>query len=373
MSISVVTVALNAAKDLPLTIESVLGQEGADIEYIVVDGGSWDETGALLNRYEDDLDAVVRIEHASIYHAMNEAVASCNKDYVLFLNAGDRLFARDTLKQMLGRVDGRPDIFFGDHIYVNGRLEIFKRAATFEQTAADLRAGRLTQKWHSQIPGHQATFTARALLCEQRYDTRYRICADHDFLLRAYDRGARFQYIDEVVAHYIGGGFSAANEDLCRREWNLAYRRFSDKPRAVDAFFFPDGSSPFQLFTDRTGARLRGFFLPEGPFPDLGVPWRISWCSGAGFALRTPRYAATRRVALAGYNMLAGQRLEAFCGDEYLGVAEIGMGAFETELVFGKAAPADAEVYFVPQRFLKHPAPDGRTVSVALAFSEFQP
>ena len=51
MKISIVTVAFNAAATIEETIRSVLGQEGVDLEYIVVDRGSHDGTAAIIQRY----------------------------------------------------------------------------------------------------------------------------------------------------------------------------------------------------------------------------------------------------------------------------------------------------------------------------------
>ena len=101
MSISIVSVVLNAAVDLSLTIESVRQQHYRDVELIVVDGGSLDDTAAVLALYADVIDKVVCTEDAGIYHAMNIALDHCSNDYVLFLNAKDTLFDSTALSRMM--------------------------------------------------------------------------------------------------------------------------------------------------------------------------------------------------------------------------------------------------------------------------------
>jgi glycosyltransferase involved in cell wall biosynthesis len=72
--ITVITVTLNAALDLPLTLESVLGQTYPHLETLLVDGCSWDNTSTVLNRYRDRLSRIMTIEDGGIYQAMNTAV-----------------------------------------------------------------------------------------------------------------------------------------------------------------------------------------------------------------------------------------------------------------------------------------------------------
>jgi glycosyltransferase involved in cell wall biosynthesis len=183
--ITVITVTLNAALDLPLTLESVLGQTYPHLETLLVDGCSWDNTSTVLNRYRDRLSRIMTIEDGGIYQAMNTAVQVATYDYVLFLNAGDRFYGAGTVEAMVARMAGQPDVFYGDHIYVEGRVERFTRSTNFDWLWQRLEQGRIDQKWHTAIPCHQATFTRTRWLRDMPYDTRYAICADHDFLFRA--------------------------------------------------------------------------------------------------------------------------------------------------------------------------------------------
>ena len=237
-SVSVITVALNAAGDLPLTIESVLAQTWPELEYLIVDGGSWDASWEVLRRYAGRVDRIVTMEDAGVYHAMNRAAHLAKGEYLLFLNAGDCLYAPDAIEAMFARIDEDVDVLYGDHIYAAGRVEHFRPSSDFGTLREALRSGLIDADWHLRMPCHQATFVRAAALRAMPYDTRYRICADHDWLWRAYDAGLRLRYIDEIVARYTAGGLSDSGASRIKREWAHSYRRFSDKPARVDRFFF---------------------------------------------------------------------------------------------------------------------------------------
>jgi glycosyltransferase involved in cell wall biosynthesis len=102
---------LNAAQDLPLTIESVINQTRRDIEYIFVDGLSWDQTGEIMKRYGSHFSRIVKMEDGGIYPAMNAALEHVTASHVLFLNAGDRLYRADTIETILERASPQADIF----------------------------------------------------------------------------------------------------------------------------------------------------------------------------------------------------------------------------------------------------------------------
>lgn len=322
--ITVVTVALNAATDLPLTIESVLGQTYPEIEYLVVDGLSHDATHDVLGRYASRIDRIVPYEDGGIYHAMNFAAQLAGNEYVLFLNAGDRLYGADAIEAIVERRHGDPDVFYGDHVYVDGRTESHMAAADFGWLRHQLLHGRIDRNWHLRIPCHQATFTRRALLRELAYDTRYSICADHEFLLRACDAGARFQYVDEIVAHYVAGGFSGAQGSLIHREWAHAYRKHSLRPLEVDKFFFQTAAaSPFPSRTSYSGL-LAGGAYDEEPGSEQGTRWR--WAGEA--AIAAPSCVPAVGIEIRGQGLDGGQVLGFSRDGNLLGGAMIGGGPF---------------------------------------------
>jgi len=89
LKLSIITVCYNSASTIRDTIESVLSQSYADIEYIVVDGGSTDGTQAIVESYGQRISAFVSERDKGIYDAMNKGVALATGDVIGILNSDD--------------------------------------------------------------------------------------------------------------------------------------------------------------------------------------------------------------------------------------------------------------------------------------------
>ena len=112
--ITVATVTYNAESTLPCTLESVASQTYPHIEHLIVDGCSKDQTMEQIHRYVDantgkaqphDIH-VVREPDKGLYDAMNKALEQAAGDYIVFLNAGDRLHSPDTLQKAFAPLAG---------------------------------------------------------------------------------------------------------------------------------------------------------------------------------------------------------------------------------------------------------------------------
>ena len=219
------------------TIESVIRQDYENFEYVILDGASTDATPEIIQRYDTFLSYWHSQEDQGVYHAMNDAVAKCTGDFVLFMNAGDTFVDETALKRMFSKTPANADVVYGHHFYVPADgVPDYHPAADFETTWHRLTRGHVWHDWLSGMPGHQATAVRRETLAKLRFDTNYRIAADHDLLFRAKLNGATFFNSDELVSVYVGGGMSAQNYDLCRQEWRAIARTYGDA-EAVDLFY----------------------------------------------------------------------------------------------------------------------------------------
>lgn len=372
MQLSVVTIALNASKDLPLTIESVSGQDFDDFEYIVVDGLSWDSSFDIYKRYKKEIDRVLSVEDSGVYSAMNYAISQCRGKYILFMNAGDTFYSASALSNIFSFLQKNedPDIIFGDHVYVDKGLELHKRSLDFSLTRKALLEGELSHKWHDQFPCHQATLTKRDLLTRLNgYDTRFEICADHDFLLRAFDAGATTKYVDETVAHYFGGGMSAQRGDRCRFEWVQVYRSRCRYPQEVDKFFRASDFVRYDTQSEETGSKLLGFHGLEGPYGH-DMNFMYSWCEGDGFSMVSPRHSESIGLFLEGENKFENQRLTLTSEGRTLGQVSVPVGWFEIDVPFASALAPQSIVEVLPARGVILPN-DGRFVSLLLKHFHF--
>ena len=96
---SIITVTYNAAKVLEDTIQSIVTQTYKNLEYIIVDGGSTDETLDIIHKYQEHITTVISEPDQGLYDAMNKGIKLATGDYLCFLNAGDGLHEDDTFHQ----------------------------------------------------------------------------------------------------------------------------------------------------------------------------------------------------------------------------------------------------------------------------------
>ena len=113
---SIITVTYNAAKVLEDTIQSIVTQTYKNLEYIIVDGGSTDETLDIIHKYQEHITTVISEPDQGLYDAMNKGIKLATGDYLCFLNAGDGLHEDDTLLQMVHSINGTalPGVLYGE-------------------------------------------------------------------------------------------------------------------------------------------------------------------------------------------------------------------------------------------------------------------
>lgn len=218
MKLSIITVNRNNAEGLVKTMTSVFCQSYSDLEYIIVDGASTDDSTRIAEDAikRQTLLTPERIIFSSepdsgIYNAMNKGIAKASGEYLLFLNSGDSLVG-DCLKEISGKltadfVIGRENITKGENVI----------STTDTLTENDLTLYNIYLKG---VP-HQATFIKRSLFENDKYDETLRINADWKvFVQKIVLENASVSLIDTVVSNFDGEGISSTNMEqlLAERE-----------------------------------------------------------------------------------------------------------------------------------------------------------
>lgn len=195
--VSVVTVNFNMAAELARTFDSVLAQDYANLEYVVIDGGSSDGSREIIERYGPRLSYWISEPDRNLYDGMNKGVAAATGDWVLFMNAGDRFAAPDVLTRIFSVPHEGADILYGHHTrhYPAERIDRLVRAE-----APDV----LPLRMHCS---HQAMLMRRQLLVKRPFALDL-LSADYDAILAAYVAGRRFEMVDCVIALTAQGGRS---------------------------------------------------------------------------------------------------------------------------------------------------------------------
>lgn len=220
MRLSVITIALNPGPMLARTIRSIVDQTHADLQWVVVDGGSQDGSVEALRDLPRPPDVLVSEPDRGIADAMNKGLRLADGEAVLFMNAGDEFAAPDSLAQLVAAWDrtrfrwimGAADIVDGA-----GRL-LFRRG--FAQQPRDPWS---LVRCNCQVT-HQAVLAERSLFdAFGGYDERWRVAMDYDLWVRWIARGCAPQCCLVPVCRFHRGG---ASSDPMRnhREWQAVRR-----------------------------------------------------------------------------------------------------------------------------------------------------
>jgi len=221
MKISVVTITYNAAKVLQRTLDSVRSQTYMDIEHLIIDGASKDETMDLVRSYElgvrsEEVKArsyevrVVSEPDRGIYDAMNKGLRLATGDYIVFMNAGDTFHDKDTLEKVAsGRLEGAA-VLYGDTNIVDSEGRFLRKR---HLSVPDQLTWRSFKK--GMLVCHQAFYARLDIARDIPYDLQYRHSADVDWCIRvmkeAEKRHLPLLRVPGVVADFMDGGNTTQN------------------------------------------------------------------------------------------------------------------------------------------------------------------
>lgn len=232
MKISIVTPTLDSAAVLTTALQSVLGQTHADVEHIIVDGGSSDTTLSLVESLRPDYEErgyslrVLTGPDRGLYDAMNKGVRVATGEVIGILGSDDFLASPDVLALVAEQFEDCPSLdgVYGDIDYVR-RDDITRVVRTY--SSAPFRRPLMLLGFQPPHP----TFYCRRSVYDKvgEYDARYVNAGDFDFLLRAiYKARVSIRRIPRRLVTMRTGGtsdrsFMAHLEGL--RDHQLAYWR----------------------------------------------------------------------------------------------------------------------------------------------------
>lgn len=203
MKISVITVCYNSAETIKDTLHSIRDQTHANVEHIVIDGDSRDATKSLIEQYGSHVSIFKSEPDKGIYDAMNKGLTLATGDIVGCLNADDVLASNEVLAHIAAAMDAQSDMVYGDLVYVDA--EKTDKVVRYWDSG-EFSTSRLRYGW---MPPHPTFYVRRHLIQGEKYDLRYRIAADYDFMLRCLNKSpTRVRYLPEVLVHMRNGGAS---------------------------------------------------------------------------------------------------------------------------------------------------------------------
>jgi len=196
--VTVITVVLNGEKYVEQTFKSVFNQTYSNIEYIVIDGGSKDNTIDIIEKYTNQIDFWQSEPDKGLYFAMNKGIGLAKGELIGILNADD-YYTEDTVKFIVeSYLNTNADVFHGDILLMteNGSVRMKPDFNKMQQQPSVF---------------HPTCFVKKVVYDEiGSFDTQYKISADYDFLLRCIKHNYKFNYIPYVLCHFRPGGMSAS-------------------------------------------------------------------------------------------------------------------------------------------------------------------
>ena len=245
MKLSIITINYNNAEGLRKTLASVASQTYADIEHVIVDGGSTDGSVEIIREYADNEAKGERLEakgtenskadtpastlytlhltpsahvvrwisepDKGIYNAMNKGIRMATGEYIEILNSGDILFDANVTRRMIERLDqinsqGEENmgILYGNMTKVNSQGKVVGKSGYTEYSL---------RQFYSSTLNHDCAYIRRDLFEEYGlYDEQLKIVSDWKWYLQAIGLGrVKPEYVDIDVTIFDDGGISETN------------------------------------------------------------------------------------------------------------------------------------------------------------------
>lgn len=202
MKISLITVSYNSAKTIETTFKSVLQQTYSNIEYILVDGGSTDNTLKIAKKYNEIITLLVSEQDNGLYDAMNKGINLATGDIIGLINSDDLFCDPNALTKVAKKFkkDNNLDSIYADLYYVN------------QKDINKISRGWITGKqkpfkygWH---PAHPTFYVKKSVYDKYGlFDLNFKLAADFEIMLRFLEKyKITTTYLDEPLVKMRLGG-----------------------------------------------------------------------------------------------------------------------------------------------------------------------
>lgn len=201
MKISIITISFNTESTIEKTLKSIEAQSHKNIEHIIIDGASTDNTIEICQQFPH-ISKIISEPDKGVYDAFNKGLKLVESEIIGFLNSDDVFFDNSALKTISKAFDEETDAVFGNLVYVNASGKIIRKwqSKPFEK-------GAFQKSW---MPAHP-TFYCRKEIYDRfgGYDDRFKIAGDFELMLRFLEKNKiRTKFIDKTLVKMTAGGIS---------------------------------------------------------------------------------------------------------------------------------------------------------------------
>ena len=209
MKVSIITVSLNSEKTIEKTINSVISQDHKNIEYIIVDGGSKDNTLKIANKYKSNITKIISEKDKGIYDGINKGIQIATGDIISLIHSNDIFVDTNVISKI-------------DNIFKNNTdFDIILANLAFKKNLDEERITRYYsaknfKPWMLRIgfspPHSSAFFKSEVFKQVGLYQTNFKIAGDFEYFVRCFLKyKLKFNYLNECLVYMSTGGTSGKN------------------------------------------------------------------------------------------------------------------------------------------------------------------
>lgn len=229
--ISIITVVFNGEKYLEETIQSVINQTYDNIEYIIIDGGSTDNTLEIIKKYEDKIDYWVSEKDYGISDAFNKGIIVSTGARILFLNAGDSFYSEKVLleTQQVFVNHSDADLIYGKIMLIDSsqnEIKVYGKPQDFN-----------ILRRHMTLP-HQAIFHNNTFFKKYGlYDINIKTSMDYDLIMKNF-HNIKFYFLDRIISNMLSNGISQTDIIRLYREHLNIQLKYHLNHNIVSYYYF---------------------------------------------------------------------------------------------------------------------------------------
>lgn len=239
MKVSIITVTYNSAETVEQTILSVINQTYPNIEYIIIDGGSSDDTLNIAAKFKDKIARIVSEKDRGIYDALNKGISMASGDVIGLLHSDDFYIHNKVVEQYVDQFnESNVDAVYSDLYYVD---QTNTNTIIRKWKSGDYSPGAFLNGW---MPPHPTFFVRKSIYKKfGEFDLRFQSAADYELMLRfIHKHGIKLRYLPEFTIKMRQGGksnVSLANRLRANLEDRKAWEVNGIKPRFYTLYLKP--------------------------------------------------------------------------------------------------------------------------------------
>jgi len=219
LKLSIITINFNDSEGLKKTMNSVLHQSNSDFEYIVIDGGSIDDSVEVIQSYKNDRLQWISETDSGIYNAMNKGIIRATGEYLLFLNSGDFLISNTILEAVIPKLDSNCS-------FNSCNLLLDEDEKRVKEHPEQISFSYIV----SSTVSHPSTFIKSEMFVKYgMYNENNKVISDWEFFFKTLGlNGESFHKINETLTVFDMHGISSNsdNSKLITAEKEAVYKKY---------------------------------------------------------------------------------------------------------------------------------------------------